>query len=255
MLCGWWGLHGYLVGAGVRKTVGIIIISSSSSRRPPSTATRCWTFPPPYSYQQPISRRRSTDTRRWTFPAAVFVSPADQPIAVGILSADVRRWTFPAEATKTPHPTSPHLTSPHRRRLTTGISSILPGWRAVSPSPASHTRTHTHARTHACTHTHTRTHTHTYHNLVARPRPTPRRAKTWPLPKRRPLLWGGRSGLVRGLGIGSRTHRRSPPSPIDDRTAVPASIAPRTGDLRFVIHTGRQPDNGAENDGLLVLTV
>ena len=105
------------------RIILIIISSSSSRRRPPtttrcstfpsSTATRCSTFPPPYSYQQPISRRPSTDTRRWTFPTAVFVSPADQPIAAGILSADARRWTFPAEATKTPHPTSPHLTSPH----------------------------------------------------------------------------------------------------------------------------------------------
>ena len=64
---------------------------------------------------------------------------------------------------------------------------------------------------------------------------------------------GGRSGLDGGLGIGGRTHRRSPPivstpsssTPIDDRTAVPASIAPRTGDLRFVIRAGRQLDKGA----------
>ena len=141
----------------------IIISSSSGSGRrpptttrcwtfPPSTATRCWTFPPPYSYQQPISRRPSTDTHRWTFPAAVFVSPAIQPIAVGILPADARHWTFPAVATKTPHPTSPHFTSPHRRRLTTGSSSILPGWRAVSPSPASHTHARTHPHAHAQTH-------------------------------------------------------------------------------------------------------
>ena len=135
----------------------LIIISSSSSRRrpptttrcstfPPSTATRCWTFPQPYSYQQPISRRPSTDTRRWTFPAAVFVSPADQPISRSPLESYQQTPVaghFPPKLPKhltPPHLTSPRLASPHRRRLTTGISSILPGWRAVSPSPASHTR-------------------------------------------------------------------------------------------------------------------
>ena len=47
-------------------------VAGHSRHRP--AATRCWTFPPPYSYQQPISRRPSTDTRRWTFPATVFSS-------------------------------------------------------------------------------------------------------------------------------------------------------------------------------------